>query len=112
MRQRSGGDDLSFAQIFSNSDSVDKDLIYRIQNYQTDKRLKYIQYSNLNDLEKIFFEELAEVLNMTKEDDIDAFNKSLGAEKMVNIQIIILENILKIGKFYLLQSLWEWEVTI
>ena len=81
MRQGSGGDDLSFAQIFSNSDSVDKDLIYRIQNYQTDKRLKYIQYSNLNDLEKIFFEELAEVLNMTKEDDIDAFNKSLGAEK-------------------------------
>ncbi|KLE08547.1 hypothetical protein AF80_09605 [Aliarcobacter butzleri L355] len=81
MRQGSGGDDLSFAKIFSNSDSVDKDLIYRIQNYQTDERLKYIQYSNLNDLEKIFFEELAEVVNMTKEDDINAFNKSLGAEK-------------------------------
>ncbi|WP_180792934.1 AAA family ATPase, partial [Vibrio parahaemolyticus] len=40
MRQGSGGDDLSFAQIFSSSDSVDKDVIYRIQNKETDSRLK------------------------------------------------------------------------
>ncbi|WP_339246355.1 DEAD/DEAH box helicase [Paenibacillus sp. FSL R10-2796] len=52
MRQGSGGDDLSFAQIFSNSDSVDKDVIYRIQNNQTDNRLKYIQYTDLDELEK------------------------------------------------------------
>lgn len=81
MRQGSGGDDLSFAQIFSNSDSVDKDVIYRIQNNQTDNRLKYIQYTDLDELEKVFFEELAETANMTTIDDIDGFNKSLGAEK-------------------------------
>ncbi|MBU3214780.1 AAA family ATPase [Clostridium estertheticum] len=81
MRQGSGGDDLSFAQIFSNSDSVDKDVVYRIQNNQTDNRLKYIQYTDLDELEKVFFEELVEIANMTTKDDIDGFNKSLGAEK-------------------------------
>lgn len=81
MRQGSGGDDLSFAQIFSNSDSVDKDVIYRIQNNQTDNRLKYIQYTDLDELEKVFYEELVEITNMTNVDDIDGFNKSLGAEK-------------------------------
>lgn len=79
MRQGSGGDDLSFAQIFSNSDAVDKDVIYRIQNNQTDNRLKYIQYTDLDELEKVFFEELVEITNMTNEDDIDGFNNSLGA---------------------------------
>lgn len=79
MRQGLGGDDLSFAQIFSNSNSVDKDVIYRIQNNQTDNRLKYIQYTDLDELEKVFFEELVEITNMTNEDDIDGFNKSLGA---------------------------------
>lgn len=79
MRQGSGGDDLSFAQIFSNSDSVDKDVIYRIQNNQTDQRLKYIQYIDLDKLGKVFFEELVEITNMTNEDDINGFNKSLGA---------------------------------
>jgi hypothetical protein len=79
MRQGSGGDDLSFAQIFSNSDSVDKDVIYRIQNNETDNRLKYIQYPDLDELEKVFFEELVEITDMTNEDDIDGFNKSLGA---------------------------------
>ena len=81
MRQGSGGDDLSFAQIFSNSNSVDKDVIYRIQNNQTDNRLKYIQYTDLDELEKVFFEELVEIADMIDEDDIDGFNKSLGAEK-------------------------------
>ncbi|VTR60727.1 exodeoxyribonuclease V subunit alpha [Actinobacillus pleuropneumoniae] len=81
MRQGSGGDDLSFAQIFSNSDLVDKDVIYRIQNNQTDNRLKYIQYTDLDELENVFFEELVEIINMTTDDDIDGFNKSLGAEK-------------------------------
>lgn len=79
MRQGSGGDDLSFAQIFSNSNSVDKGVIYRIQNNKTDNRLKYIQYADLVDLEKMFFEELVETANMTTKDDIDGFNKSLGA---------------------------------
>lgn len=79
MRQGSGGDDLSFAQIFSNSDSIDKDVIYCIQNNQTDNRLKYIQYTDLDELEKVFFEELVGITNMTDDDDIDGFNKSLGA---------------------------------
>ena len=81
MRQGSGGDDLSFAQIFSNSDSVDKDVIYRIQNNETDERLKYIQYMDLDELEEVLFEELVDITKMTDEDDIDGFNKSLGAEK-------------------------------
>jgi ATP-dependent exoDNAse (exonuclease V) alpha subunit len=80
MRQGSGGDDLSFAQLFSNSDSVDKDVVYRIQNNQTDNRLKYIQYTDLDELEKVFFEELVEIANMTNVDDVDGFNKSLGAD--------------------------------
>lgn len=79
MRQGSGGDDLSFAQIFSNTNSVDKDVIYRIQNNQTDNRLKYIQYTNLDELERVFFEQLVDIANMTSKDDIDGFNKSLGA---------------------------------
>lgn len=79
MRQGSGGDDLSFAQIFSNSDSVDKDVIYRIQNNETDSRLKYIQYTNLDELDKFLLEELIEIADMTGEYDIDGFNKSLGA---------------------------------
>ncbi|MCR6524436.1 AAA family ATPase [Lysinibacillus capsici] len=81
MRQGSGGDDLSFAQIFSNSDLVDKDVIYRIHNSQTDNRLKYIQYNNLDEFEKLFFDEMVEIINMTSVDDIDGFNKSLGAEQ-------------------------------
>jgi hypothetical protein len=79
MRQGSGGDDLAFAQIFSNADSIDKDVIYRIQNKETDERLKYIQYTELEELEKLFFEELVEITGMTDEEDIDGFNKSLGA---------------------------------
>lgn len=79
MRQGVGGDDLAFAQIFSNSNSVDKSIIYSIQNNQTDNRLKYIKYNNSEELEKIFFEEIVGITNMTSEDDIDGFNKSLGA---------------------------------
>ncbi|MFP7297002.1 AAA family ATPase [Neobacillus niacini] len=79
MRQGSGGDDLSFAQLFSNSNSVDKNVIYLIQNNQTDDRLKYIQYTNLDELEKVFFEQLVEIAKMNDKDDIDGFNKSLGA---------------------------------
>lgn len=81
MRQGSGGDDLSFAQIFSNSDSIDKEVIYRIQNNQTDSRFKYIQFADLVELEKVFFEELSEVADMESADDIDGFNRSLGGIK-------------------------------
>lgn len=80
MRQGSGGDDLAFAQLFSNSDSVDKDVVYRIQNNQIDNRLDFIQYNDLDELEKVFFEELVGITKMTTEDDIDGFNKSLGAD--------------------------------
>lgn len=79
MRQGLGGDDLSFAQIFSSANSVDKDVIYRIKNNETDKRLNYIQYSDLDELEQLFFDELVEVAGMEHEDDINGFNESLGA---------------------------------
>lgn len=79
MRQGKGGDDLSFAQIFSNSDKYDKDIIYNIKNKQTDNRLKYFNYDSLENLEKIFFNEIVSVAKMENEDDINSFNKSLGA---------------------------------
>lgn len=79
MRQGKGGDDLSFAQIFSNSDKYDKDIIYNINNEQTDGRLRYFNYDSLENLEKIFYREIVSVAKMENEDDIDGFNKSLGA---------------------------------
>lgn len=81
MRQGSGGDDLEFAQIFSNLNSVNKDIIYKIQKNETDNRLKYIKYKDSNELKKVLFEELVEITNMADEDDIDGFNKSLGGTK-------------------------------
>ncbi len=80
MRQGSGGDDLSFAQIFSNSKIVDKDVVARIYNKQTDDRFKFIQYSGLLELEEVFLKELLETAGMASVDDIDGFNRSLGAE--------------------------------
>lgn len=135
MRQGSGGDDLSFAQIFSNSDSVDKDVVYRIQNKQTDDRLTYIQYKDLDELAKVFFEELVEITNMTNEDDIDGFNKSLGAEKngiytnyntgkhIEDWQVLSPTKFIGVGSYYLNNQLhqkyrqetvdnwlkWEWK---
>ncbi|QKG28870.1 ATP-dependent DNA helicase [Campylobacter sp. RM16187] len=79
MRQGSGGDDVSFAQIFSDSDSIDKDIIYRIQDNETDSRFKYIQYTDLDELKTVLFEQLTEITGMNNEDDIDGFNRSLGA---------------------------------
>lgn len=77
------GDGLSFAQIFSNYESVDKDVIYRIQNNKTDKNLKYIQYSDEEELEQLFFDEIVKTANMKDVDDIQGFDKSLGATHKV-----------------------------
>ncbi|CAN7382571.1 AAA family ATPase [Rossellomorea sp. LjRoot5] len=118
MRQGSGGDDLSFAQIFSNSDSIDKDVIYRMQNNQTDNRLKYIQYTDLDELEKVFLEELVETTDMTNIDDIDGFNKSLGAtvekytkyptsELIENWQILSPTKFVGAGSYYLNNQLHQ-----
>ncbi|WP_141130689.1 hypothetical protein [Virgibacillus dokdonensis] len=41
--------------------------------------LKYSQYTDLDELEKVFFEELVDIAKMKTIDDIDGFNKSLGA---------------------------------
>lgn len=112
MRQGSGGDDLSFAQIFSNSGDIDKDVIYRIENRKTDDRLKYIQYKDLEELEKVFVEELVDVTSMEDEDDIDAFNKSLGAtvdkytnyktsEHIEDWQILSPTKFVGVGSYYL-----------
>lgn len=81
MRQGSGGDDLTFAQLFSNTDQVDKDVVYRIQNNQMDKRLEYIQYDDAEELERLLIAQIVKTLGMNDEDDVDGFNKSLGAVK-------------------------------
>lgn len=112
MRQGSGGDDLLFAQIFSNSESIDKDIIYRVQNNDLDNRLKYIQYTDVDELEEIFYRELVEITNMANEEDIDGFNKSLGAtvDKYTNYntckhvedwQILAPTKFMGVGSYYL-----------
>ncbi|MBK5261798.1 MAG: AAA family ATPase [Peptostreptococcaceae bacterium] len=118
MRQGSGGDDLSFAQIFSNSDLVDKDVIYRIQNNKTDSRFKYIQCNDLDELEKVFFEELVDITNMANADDLDGFNKSLGAtvdqytnyltsENLEDWQILSPTKFIGAGSYYLNNQLHQ-----
>lgn len=112
MRQGSGGDDLSFAQIFSNSSEIDKEVIYRIENRKTDSRINYIQYKDLEELEKAFEEELLDVTGMKNEGDIDQFNKSLGAtvEKYTNYktsehiedwQVLSPTKFVGVGSYYL-----------
>lgn len=81
MRQGLGGDDLSFAQLFSDANQMDKDVIYKVQNKQMNNRLKYIQYDGTEELEELLFGQLVETLEMNDEDDIDGFNISLGGEK-------------------------------
>ncbi|WP_375053865.1 AAA family ATPase [Virgibacillus sp. JSM 102003] len=80
MRQGSGGDDLSFAQLFSDADQMDKGVLYKIKNKQVNERLKYIQYNGTDELEELLFDQLVETLEMNDEDDLVGFNKSLGAE--------------------------------
>ena len=112
MRQGSGGDDLSFAQIFSNSYDIDKDIIYRIENNITDSRFKYIKYKDLEQLEEEFKKELIDITNMKDDEDIDSFNKSLGAiiddytnyktsKNLENWQILSPTKFVGIGSYYL-----------
>lgn len=112
MRQGPGGDDLSFAQIFSNSDSIDRDVIYRIQNNETDSRFKYIQYNDIDELKTIFIEQLTEIAGMKNENDIDGFNRSLGAEvdeytnyptgkNIEDWQILSATKLIGVGSYYL-----------
>lgn len=111
MRQGAGGDDVSFAQIFSNLDLTDKDVIHRIKNNSLDGRLKFIKYEDVNQLEKLFFENLTDVTGMKDLDDIDSFNKSLGAEinkytnypnsnDIENWQILTPTRFLGVGSYY------------
>ena len=79
MRQGSGGDDVLFAQIFADSASLDKDILYRVQNNTLDNRLKYVQYTDTDELEDIFFRELARITKMANREDSIGFNRSLGA---------------------------------
>lgn len=118
MRQGSGGDDLKFAQFFSNSPDIDKDIIYRISNHTNDDRLKYLQYETTDELEKLFFDELVNTTGMTDQDDLNGFNISLGAtvdqytnyltsSKLDNWQIISPTKFVGIGSFYLNSQLHE-----
>ena len=79
VRQEREGDDLLFAQLFSDIEYVDKDIIYRIENNKTDNRLRFIQYADSDELEKVFFDELRGILGTNVENETDDFNKSLGA---------------------------------
>jgi len=82
MRQGDTGDDLAFAQLFSDINSVDKDVIQRVKSSNTDKRFEYVEYSDLEHLENLFFDKvLLDITKMENKDDIDGFNKSLGATK-------------------------------
>lgn len=78
VRQDREGDDLRFAQLFGEFES-DKEVIYKIQNGETDKRLKYIQYSDLDELEEKFFEQIEKITANSHSDDLIGFNKSLGS---------------------------------
>ena len=48
---------------------------------ETDQRLKYIRYDDTEEFEKLFFEAIAETVKMESTEDIEGFNKSLGATK-------------------------------
>jgi|LSQX01.2.fsa_nt_gb ATP-dependent exoDNAse (exonuclease V) alpha subunit len=77
-------DDYALAQMFTNSGKCNNKFISRIHKGQTDNHLKFIKYWGKNKLREIFFEELTTITNMLSSDDIDGFNKSLGAEKRNN----------------------------
>ncbi|MFC5871006.1 AAA family ATPase [Chryseobacterium arachidis] len=80
MRQDDTGDDLAFAQLFSDINSVDKGVIQRVKSKKTDERLEYIEYTDLEHLENLFFDKvLPSITEMENREDIDGFNKSLGA---------------------------------
>ena len=84
MRQGGTGDDLLFAQLFSDSKTVDKAIIQRIRNKNIDERFKYVEYTNIEKLEDLFFTEITEIAKMKDVDDADGFNKSLGGKKTGN----------------------------
>lgn len=81
MRQNTNGDDFTFAQIFSDAETVNKNILDRVENNETDQRLKYIRYDGMEEFEKLFFEAIAETVKMESPEDTDGFNKSLGATK-------------------------------
>ena len=81
MRQNADGDDFTFAQIFSDAEIVNKNILDRLGNNETDQRLKYIRYNDMEEFEKLFFEAIAETVKMESTEDIEGFNKSLGATK-------------------------------
>ncbi len=85
MRQGDTGDDLAFAQLFTDIKSVDKSVIEHIRGGETDERFKYVEYSDLEHLESIFFNQaLLDITNIKNKDDIDGFNISLGGVKKGN----------------------------
>ena len=81
MRQGIAGDDLAFAQLFSDSRIVDKTIIQSIRNKNIDERFKYVEYTSIEKLEDLFFTEIKDIAKMNNIDDVDGFNKSLGATK-------------------------------
>ncbi|KAF1290189.1 AAA family ATPase [Candidatus Enterococcus leclercqii] len=81
MRQGSGGDDLSFAQLFSNSDDVSKDVVYKVKSGNSDNRLEFVQYKDQEELDSLLLNELVTITDMNDVNDIDGFNLSIGGSK-------------------------------
>ncbi len=80
VRQEADGNDLSFARLFSDMGSPDKDIFLKIQNEETDNRLEFLTYDGEEELEKLFFKQLIDVTKMDNIDDTKKFDISLGAE--------------------------------
>lgn len=112
MRQGSGGEDLNFAQLFSHSENVDRNVLYRVQQNNPGSRLEFVEFKDLEHMNHLLFEKLTQILNMQSEDDIDGFNKSLGADvdgytnyrtssKIEDWQILTPTKFVGAGSFYL-----------
>lgn len=120
MRQGDTGDDLAFAQLFSDSETVDKIVIQRIKNSKTDERLEYVEYVDIEDMENLFYNKvLLDIANMESKNDLDGFNKSLGGIKngdyinyntskcIENWQILTPTRWLGIGTYYLNEQIHQ-----
>jgi len=81
MRQVIGGDDLLFAQLFSNSNDINKDIIYNINSGNLDNRLRFYHYNDQEQIDSILLNEIVDITEMKDVNDIDGFNISLGGSK-------------------------------
>lgn len=112
MRQGKGGDDLNLAHLFSDKEQANSDIVERINYQQTDERLTFIQFDKKEELEEILISQIMKIAEMEHEDDIDNFNRSLGAnilestnyptsKQVEDWQILTPTKFVGIGSYYL-----------